>query len=237
MIEIRNLTKSFGPRPVLQGIDLNIQSGGIFAVLGPNGSGKTTIIKTILGMVIPDKGDILVQGTSIRGDWEYRKAIDYLPQIVRFPENLKVKELVKLVKDVRMAEANEEPLIESFGLGTCLTQKLRNLSGGTRQKVNVMLTFMFDSPILILDEPTVGLDPIALIKLKELILAQREAGKTILLTTHIMNLVEELADQIVFLLEGKIYFQGTLAQINEMTGEKNLERSIASVLQNTETAG
>ena len=81
---------------MLQGIDLNIQSGGIFAVLGPNGSGKTTIIKTILGMVIPDKGEILVQGTSIKGDWNYRKAIDYLPQIVRFPENLKVKEVIKL---------------------------------------------------------------------------------------------------------------------------------------------
>ena len=112
-----------------------------------------------------------------------------------------------------------------------MNKKLGNLSGGTKQKVNIVLAFMFDSELIILDEPTNGLDPIALIHLKELVQKAKNEGKTILITTHIMSLVDEIADEIVFLLDGKIYFKGTVPQLKTQTAETNLEHAIARLLQ------
>jgi Cu-processing system ATP-binding protein len=231
MIEIKGIRKSFGKLEVLQGFDFSLSEGNITAVLGPNGSGKTTLIKSILGLVVPSAGEISFDGKSIRKDWEYRRQIGYLPQIARFPENLKVNELLRLIEDIRGEKGNSEELIKLFDLKNFLNKKLRQLSGGTRQKVNIVLTFMFDCPVYILDEPTTGLDPIALIRLKDLILKKKQQGKTFLVTTHIMSLVEELADELMFLLEGKVYFRGTFTEMVEEQKEENLERAIAKILE------
>lgn len=230
MVEIQNLHKKFGKNQVLQGVDLTIEEGGIFAVLGPNGSGKTTLIKSVLGMVIPNKGSIKVLGKSIKKNSSYRHQIDYLPQIANFPSNLKVKELIKMIKDLRQNTSEETTLIELFKLTPFLNKKLGNLSGGTKQKVNIVLTFMFDSPLIILDEPTTGLDPISLIRLKELIQTEKAKGKTILITSHIMSFVEEVSDEIVFLLEGKIYFKGSISELKTKTKQPDFEHAIASIL-------
>ena len=230
MIEINNLNKRFGKLAVLDGLDLNIDSGGIFAVLGPNGSGKTTLIKSILGMVIPDKGDIKISGNSVLNRSDYRNNINYLPQIANFPANLSVKELIKMVKNLRPKNARDQELIAHFDLEPFLDKKLGNLSGGTKQKVNIVLTFMFESDLIILDEPTTGLDPISLLHLKELIHLEKEKGKTILITTHIMSFVEEIADEIVFLLDGEIYFKGSANELKERTGQVDLERAIANLI-------
>jgi Cu-processing system ATP-binding protein len=230
MVSIQDLYKKFGKNQVLKGVDLNINEGGIFAVLGPNGSGKTTLIKSILGMVIPDKGNIQVQGNSIKKSSDYRHKIDYLPQIANFPSNLKVKELIRMIKDLRKPTKEETRLIELFKLEPFLDKKLGNLSGGTKQKVNIVLTFMFDSPLIILDEPTSGLDPISLIRLKDLIQAEKAKGKTILITSHIMSFVEEISDEIVFLLEGQIYFKGTIQDLKTKTNQPDFEHAIASIL-------
>jgi Cu-processing system ATP-binding protein len=230
MVAIQNLHKRFNKNIVLQGIDLQINEGGIFAVLGPNGSGKTTLIKCILGMVIPNAGDIAVLGQPIKNNSTYRKQIDYLPQIANFPGNLRVRELIRMIKDLRNESTRDKELIRLFELEPFLDKRLANLSGGTRQKVNIVLTFMFDSPLLILDEPTTGLDPISLIHLKELIEEEKNNGKTILITSHIMSFVEEVADEIVFLLEGNIYFKGSIENIKTKTGQPDLEHAIASIL-------
>ncbi|MBI2279340.1 MAG: ABC transporter ATP-binding protein [Bacteroidetes bacterium] len=230
MIEIKNLTKKFGKLVVLDGLDLDIKSGGIFAVLGPNGSGKTTLIKSILGMVIPNSGEITIDNISVLKQWEYRNEINYLPQIANFPANLTVVELIEMVKNLRPKKSNENELITLFGLTPFLNQKLGNLSGGTKQKVNIILTFMFDSNLIILDEPTNGLDPVALIHLKEIIKQEKEKGKTLIITTHIMGLVEEIADEIVFLLDGKIYFRGSVADLKNQTNQTNIEHAIAHLL-------
>jgi len=232
-IKIEQLHKNFGKVKVLQGLDLNVTEKGIFAILGPNGSGKTTLIKCILGMVIPQKGDILLDNQSILGQWDYRSKVAYLPQIARFPQNLKVQELIKMIKEIRGDSQREEEIINLFKIQPFLDKKLGTLSGGTKQKINILLTFMFDSDLIILDEPTTGLDPVALIYLKELIQEEKRKGKTILVTTHIMKLVEEIADKIVFLLDGKIYFEGTVTQLQSQTGEKDLEHAIANILKDT----
>jgi len=236
MIQISNLYKKFGRNQVLSNLDLEINDGGIFAVLGPNGSGKTTLIKSILGMVVPNKGSISVLDKIIKKNWKYRHEIDYLPQIANFPGNLRVKELIRMIKDLRQKKSKEEELIKLFGLEPFLDKKLGTLSGGTKQKVNIVLTFMFDSPLIILDEPTTGLDPGSLIKLKKLILQEKNKGKTILITTHIMQFVEEMADEIVYLLEGNIYFKGSVEQLMTKTKQKDFEHAIAAISTHTADA-
>jgi Cu-processing system ATP-binding protein len=230
MVTIENLHKKFGKNQVLSGVDLAITDGGIFAVLGPNGSGKTTLIKSVLGMVIPNKGTITVLGENIKKNSDYRHKIDYLPQIANFPSNLRVKELIKMIKDLRKPTDEDERLIQLFRLEPFLDKKLGQLSGGTKQKVNLVLTFMFDSPLVILDEPTTGLDPISLIRLKDLIKAEKTKGKTILITSHIMSFVEEISDEIVFILEGKIYFKGSIQKLKTKTNQPDFEHAIASIL-------
>ncbi len=231
MVNINNLHKTFGKNKVLRGVNLTINNGGIFAILGPNGSGKTTLIKSILGMVLPDQGHISVFEKNIKKNPDYRHKIDYLPQIANFPGNLKVRELIKMIKDLRSPTNNDESLIELFKLQPFLDKKLANLSGGTKQKVNIVLTFMFNSPLIILDEPTTGLDPISLLRLKDLINKERAKGKTILITSHIMSFVEEISDGIVFLLEGNIYFKGSIDELKKQTNQPDFERAIASILK------
>lgn len=231
MIQIENIRKRFDRLQVLDGVSLTIDQPGIFAILGPNGSGKTTLLKSILGMVLPQAGDIRINNETVIRKWQHRNQIGYLPQIARFPDNLTVKEVIQMVKTIRAQPAFELTLIDRFGLKGFLNKKLGNLSGGTRQKVNIVLTFMFESDLYILDEPTAGLDPVALIQLKDLIREEKDKGKTFLITTHIMNLVEELSDEIVFLLDGNIYFKGTLEELKQTTGQQDLEHAIAQILQ------
>lgn len=230
MVRIENLHKSYGKQVVLNGLDLEIDSNGIFAVLGPNGSGKTTLIKSILGMSVPNRGDIFINDQNIHNNWKYRKEIDYLPQIANFPGNLSVRELLKMIKDLRQQTTREAELLEFFKLEEYLDKKLVNLSGGTKQKVNLVLTFMFDSPLIILDEPTSGLDPISMLRLKKLLHREKDRGKTIMITSHIIDFVESVADRIVFLWEGKIYFNGSVIELKSMTQQQDFEHAIAHLL-------
>ena len=229
MILVDNLHKRYGKNEVLKGVDLHIPEGGIYAVLGPNGSGKTTLIKCVLGMVIPDQGTLQVAGQPIKNEWKYREEINYLPQIANFPGNIRVRELISMINDLRQKPGDESYLVGLFQLEPFLDKKLNTLSGGTKQKVNLVLAFMFDSPVLILDEPTSGLDPASLISLKDHIRKEKQAGKTFLITTHIMQFVEELADHVIYLLEGKIYYSGTLPGLYKKTGQKDLEHAIAAI--------
>ena len=180
-------------------------------------------------MVIPDGGKIYYHNTELSREWNYRKSISYLPQIAQFPENIRVKELFELVKDIRKQDSREEMLIDIFNLDKELNKKFGYLSGGTKQKVNLTLAFMFDTPVIILDEPSNGLDPMALVSLKELIECERDRGKLILLTTHIMNMVEDLSERIVYMLEGNIIFDGTLEELKTSQNESIIEKAFANL--------
>lgn len=229
MIQIDHLQKTFGKNRILDGVSLSITGNGVHAILGPNGSGKTTLIKSILGMVCPERGTISVGGQPVEGHWAYRRQIGYLPQIAEFPPNLRVGELFRMIQDLRRQEADPGPLVTRFGLEPFLDKKLSTLSGGTRQKVNLVLTFMFEAPLYILDEPTSGLDPKALLELKALIRDRVEKGGLFLITTHIMPLVEELAQSVIYLLEGRVYFEGPLEALYAKTGENHVETAIAAI--------
>jgi Cu-processing system ATP-binding protein len=233
MIEIKGLTKNFGRQHVLQGVDLEIAPGRVTAVVGHNGAGKTTLIKAILGLSRPDGGTITIDGTPVNGDPAYRARIGYMPQIARFPENLSAGELLDMIKDLRgnsVAHVDEE-LISRLELADELRKPLRVLSGGTRQKVNAVIAFLFSPDLLILDEPTAGLDPVSSSTLKDKILAARAAGRTVVITSHVMSELEELADDLAFLIDGRVQFAGPLQRLKIETRQLNLERAIAHLMR------
>ncbi|MDX1638130.1 MAG: ABC transporter ATP-binding protein [Balneolaceae bacterium] len=232
MIRIHNLTKKYDTQTVLDAIDLEIPAGQATGIVGPNGSGKTTLIKHILGLVKPDSGDIEVNGIPLNGTWEYRREIGYMPQKAQYPENMTVRELFAFVKKIRDNEAPmENRLTGMFELEPELDKPLRNLSGGTRQKVGASLALMFDPRLLILDEPTAGLDPKASYKFKQLLRSEKDNGKTVLLTTHIMSEIEELADHIIFLVEGHVRYHGRMSDLMELQQEQRLEGAVAKMME------
>lgn len=233
MVEVRTINKRFGALRVLRSVSLSFAPGSMTAVVGPNASGKTTLMKTLLGLVIPDGGEIRFHGRPVRtGDWAYRRQVGYMPQTPRLPENLSVAEVLALVEQVRgEAPALKQELFERFQLAPFADKPIGKLSGGTRQKVNAVAAMMFDVPVLVCDEPTAGLDPVASSRLKDWLVQARARGKTIILTSHHLADIEELADRIVFLLEGEIRFSGTSAEICAMTGQATLERALAHLMK------
>ncbi len=233
LIEVVNLKKRYKKNFVLKGVNLTIDGGEVVAVLGPNASGKTTLLKSILGLVVPTEGEIRVKGVKVTESFEYRKFVGYMPQEPKFPENVRVKDLIDLICDLReeRPEENLKRLINSFSLEPHMDKLLKNLSGGTKQKVNAVLAFAFEPDILILDEPTAGLDPLSTTRLKDEILRSKEKGKAVILTSHVMSDVEEVADRIVFLIEGTVKVDGSVEEIKERTGEKTVERALAKILE------
>jgi Cu-processing system ATP-binding protein len=231
MIEIVGLIKRFGPLGVLDGVNLQISRQRITAVVGPNASGKTTLIKCILGLTKQQAGTIIFDGKVLDETCVYRKRIGYMPQIARFPDHLKAREVLMLLKQLRNESgAKGEHLCETFQIDSELDKPLGTLSGGTRQKISAILAFLFDPDVLFLDEPTAGLDPLASSLLKDWIMRERDEGKTIVLTSHIMSEIEELADDLAFLVDGQVHFSGSASDLKTSTGEDKIERAIARIM-------
>ena len=231
MIEFRAVAKSFGAAAVLRGVDLTIERGRVVGLVGPNGAGKTTLIKLLLGLAHPTGGDVFVDGVSKSAGDAYRARIGYMPQIAKFPENLTAAELFRMLRSLRGDRASRDGgLVERLGLADQLEKPLRVLSGGTRQKVNAALALMFRPDVLILDEPTAGLDPLSSAMLKDEILARNEAGATVLVTSHIMGELEDLCDEVAFLLDGSVRYAGSIGALTEQTRQVSLERAIASLM-------
>jgi Cu-processing system ATP-binding protein len=231
MIELSRITKRFGSTEVLRGVDLHVDRGRVMGLIGPNGAGKTTLIKLLLGLAHPTSGEIRVGGKRIGADESYRAAIGYMPQIMRFPENLTAAELFAVIADLRGAPGGvDRSIIDQFRLGEHLDKPLRVLSGGTRQKVNAALALFLDPSVLILDEPTAGLDALSSAMLKDTIRARRESGATVLVTSHVMSELEELCDEVAFLLDGVIRYAGPVAELTARTRQVNLERAIAALM-------
>lgn len=233
MIEVLQLEKSFNRLKVLKGINACFEPGNVVSIIGPNASGKTTLIKCLLGMVIPDKGNILFDGVNIRENERYREHIGYMPQIGRYPDNIKIRQLFAMMKDIRNSKedtAPDEELLELFRLRSIFHKPVGTLSGGTRQKLSAALAFLFDPSVLILDEPTGGLDPEAAEILKTKILKEKGKGKLVLITSHIMSEVAEVADSVLSLLEGKVIFYKRLDDILSEMEEEKFSRAIVKLI-------
>ena len=233
MITFDEICKSYGRLNVLESVSLSITSGKVTAIAGPNGSGKTTLIKILLGLVKPGSGTMSLNGKILNGDYTYRNDIGYMPQASHFPDNLRVREILTFVRKLRNCSAVQDSrLIDLFSLGGEMDKRIQDLSGGTRQKLNATIALMFGPDILILDEPTAGLDPLASHKLKNEIRSAREAGTTVIVTTHIISEIEELAQDLVFLCEKKIRFAGSVELLKETTGKEKVEDALASLMEN-----
>jgi Cu-processing system ATP-binding protein len=238
MIRIAGLTKRFGALHVLRDVDLEIGDGKVTAIVGPNGAGKTTLMKTILGLTRSDAGKILIDGERVGDDPAYRSLVGYMPQIARFPQNLSAAELIAMLRDLRGEDAEiDDELVRRFRLEGQLAKPLRVLSGGTRQKVNAVLAFLFRPELLVLDEPTAGLDPVSSGILKDKIAAVRDAGRTVLVTSHVLSELDALADDIAFLVDGRLRYAGSVHDLKVATRQLSLERAVAQVMVQDEGEG
>lgn len=233
MIEIRKINKNFGKLQVLKNVSLSCKKGECIALIGPNGCGKTSLIKSILGMVIPSSGEINFNGQNIEKSFIYRQEIGYMPQIGRYPENMTIEQVIETIKSIRNYPKNiDNFLYSAFKLQALSTKKMRTLSGGTTQKVSATLAFMFNPSVLILDEPTAGLDPLASEILKEKIIEEKNKGKLILITSHILSELDNLVTQVVFMQDGRIMFHKSVDELKSNTQENSISKAIANILKN-----
>jgi Cu-processing system ATP-binding protein len=232
MIKATSVTKDFGKLRALDNVSVSCQPGQCIALIGPNGSGKTTLIKCLLGMVVPDSGFITFDQQNIAKDWRYRTHIGYMPQIGRYPDNMTIRQVLDMMKDIRREykDSYDDELVKAFGLENMMDKPMRTLSGGTRQKVSASLAFLFKPKVLILDEPTAGLDPVSSELLKDKIRRTRDEGKLVLITSHILSELEDIVTEIVFMQDGKLVFHKSRAQLQEDTGEEKLGRALARVM-------
>lgn len=234
MIRIDQISKRFKKLQVLDNISASFTKGQVVSLIGPNGSGKTTLIKTILGMVKPDSGKIYFNDTAVNGNFEYRKDIGYMPQIGRYPDNMKVGQLFKMLKHIRGREDKDldYDLVEKFDLPAIYDKSMRTLSGGTRQKVSACLAFLFNPEVLILDEPTAGLDPLSTEILKDKIIEEKHRNKLILITSHILSDLDELTTHIMYLQDGRLRFLKDMQTLRDETGEARLGKAVARIMKN-----
>lgn len=234
MIVAQCLNKRFGKIYALNNVSASCKMGECIALTGPNGSGKTTFIKSLLGIVKPDSGDIIFKGANIMGDSGYRNAIGYMPQIGRYPENMKIGEVFDMLKDIRRTSGKyliDDDLVNSFGIKGLMDKRMGTLSGGTRQKVSAALAFLFNPEVLILDEPTAGLDPIAAEIFKEKVAFEKSRGKLIMITSHVLSELEGMVTEIIYMQDGSLLLHKKLEELQTETGEQKLARAIAVVMR------
>ena len=233
MIAARHLFKSFGRLRALDDFNVTMDRGQSILLIGPNGSGKTTFIKCVLGLVLPDKGELTLNGESLLRDPSLRRAIGYMPQIGRFPDHLRVGQIFEMMREIRRGTftTTDEDLVEAFGIDKIDHKAARTLSGGTRQKVSACLAFLFNPDILILDEPTAGLDPVAAEILKEKVRAERAKNKLILMTSHILSDLDEITSDVLHLIEGKLQFYRSIDELMSEHGDEKLGRVIARIMR------
>lgn len=227
MLTIQEISKSYGSRKVLNETSFDVQPGSVSALMGHNGSGKSTILKIVLGLVRPDSGVVRFAESPVGDDPKFRNQIGYMPQRAQFPAHLAVSEVFALLKDLRGNPTDLDlELVDAFDLRPEMSKRIQHLSGGTRQKVSACLSVMFKPDLLILDEPTASLDPIAASVFKNKIRQLRDNGVTIVLSSHIVSEVETMCDSLVFLNEGNVVFAGLAETLKTTTESATLEEAI-----------
>ena len=235
-IEIRKLTKDYKDIRAVDGLDLEIREGELFALLGVNGAGKTTTIKMLCCITQPTSGDALLNGKSIASEAdEVKKIIAVSPQETAVAPNLSVEENLMLMCGVHgldklksLQKTNE--MVEDFKLDRIRTKKASKLSGGWQRRLSIAMALISEPQILFLDEPTLGLDVIARSELWDTI-RELKSKMTIILTTHYMEEAEELSDRIGVMRDGHLLAVGTAAELKEKTGEDKFENAFIKLVK------
>ena len=231
-IETKDLTKKFKEKTAVDGIDLHIKEGELFALLGVNGAGKTTTIKMLSAILLPTEGSITIEGMDMKTQSnKIKEILNISPQETAIAPNLTVKENLEFIAGVyqiRKPTIKINEIIRMFKLEEVLKQKAKTLSGGWQRKVSIALSLINDPKVLFLDEPTLGLDVIARKELWEII--ERLKGKmTTILTTHYMEEAEALSDRIGIMADGRLIAVGTAAELKDMAGVDDFEEAFVAI--------
>jgi ABC-2 type transport system ATP-binding protein len=243
MIRTEHLTKRYGRLVAVNDLDLNIPQGQFFAFLGPNGAGKTTTIKLLAGLLKPNSGRAFIGGYDIQLDpVEARRIISYVPDMPFLYDKLEPMEFMLFVGQLYGMERTElvrasDELFDVFGLDEVRAQPISDLSLGTRQRLVIASALLHQPKVIIIDEPMVGFDPRSARVVKNVLKERSRAGVTVFLSTHILPLAEELADQVGILNRGKLIAVGTIDELRELSGEKGeLEDTFLALTRGEERA-
>lgn len=233
----------YGDLLALDGLNLDIPKGEFFAFLGPNAAGKTTTIKLLTGLMSPTSGQAVVGGHDIQKDPILAKRkIGYVPDVAEFYDKLTAIELMSFIADLFEVEAAQAArrtpqLFEQFSLTDYSHQRVENLSHGTRQRLAISTALLHDPEVIVIDEPMIGLDPLNARVVKEELKARSRSGTTIFLSTHLLNVAEELADRVGIINHGKLLVEGSVNDVrNRLKGDsnKNLEEVFLEITQSEE---
>ncbi|MAS95138.1 MAG: ABC transporter [Verrucomicrobiales bacterium] len=234
MIEIENLSMRYGELLALDKLNLNIPQGEFFAFLGPNAAGKTTTIKLLTGLMEPTEGTAKICGFDIQKQpEEAKRRIGYIPDVAEFYDKLTPVEFMAFIAelfevDQETAKRKTPELMEQFSLGPYARQRIENLSHGTKQRLAIASALLHEPEVIIIDEPMVGLDPRNARVVKEELKRQSENGTTVFLSTHLLNVAQELADRVGIINHGKVVALGTVDEVSGLV-EGGRSRSLEDV--------
>lgn len=230
MIKVESVIKRYGKCDALADVSIAMNAGECIALIGPNGSGKSTMMKSILGLVLIDSGDILFEGRSVMNEWKYREKIGYMPQNGRYPDHMRVRQVIEMMSDIRKCVHPDLELHDGFKVENFYDKKMNALSGGMRQKVNASLAFMFSPDVFILDEPTAGLDPISVELLKEKIDRVCKQGKLVIITSHVLSDLDDLISRVIYMQDGKVLFSKDRNELLKSSPNGGLSKALAATM-------
>jgi ABC-2 type transport system ATP-binding protein len=216
LVDCSNLKKSYGRRPVLHDFSLQLERGRIIGLLGPNGSGKTTFIKILAGILSKNSGEIKISGRQI--GIESKKIVSYLPERTYFSPSMKVKDTIKFFEDFYKDFKRERAEQMLSGLDISLNSKIKELSKGTREKVQLVLVMSREAELYLLDEPMGGVDPAARDYILKTILTNYNENASVIISTHLISDVEKVLDDVVFIKEGNVVLHQSVDEIRRENG-------------------
>ncbi len=224
-LEVKNLTKTFGKITAVDNANFEVPEGSIFGLIGRNGAGKTTTIRMMMGIYLPDNGEVVLKGAKIGP--EFKSRVGYLPEERGLYKKMKVIDTLYYFAEIKGKRKNEvhkkvDEYLKRFELYDRRLSKVEDLSKGNQQKVQFIATILHDPDFIILDEPFSGLDPVNTNLLKDIILEMKQKGKVIIFSTHLMDFAEKLCDHIAMIDHGKIILKGSLKEIKQKYSQKNV---------------
>lgn len=224
-LEVKNLTKTFDAITAVDNASFEVPEGSIFGLIGRNGAGKTTTIRMMMNIYLPDSGEVILRGTQV--GQEFKNKVGYLPEERGLYKKMKVLDTLLFfaeVKGVTGKEVKKKALeyLERFDLSDRKDSKIEDLSKGNQQKIQFIATILHEPEFIILDEPFSGLDPINTNLLREIIVEQKNKGKVIILSTHLMDFAEKMCDHVAMIDHGKIILNGSMAKIKQSYAQKNV---------------